>query len=330
VNPITAPTYLPYWPIVGRPIIRWPHGARIAFWIANNIEFYEFMTSPNRYRRFWTRVPEPDVLGWSLRDYGNRVGFWRLLDILDEFQLPVTASLNLAVVDHCPEIGEAILEREWDVLSHGIYNTEFLYGMSPRRERAWVDRNMEIFESWSGRKLKGMFGPAGSLTPNSMPIWAEAGIEYVVDWFVDDQPFPILTDEHRLVNVPYSWEVNDARIMGGASFGGLYEVEQFVKMFKDHFDTLYDEGEETGRVVCLPLHPYIIGQPWRIDYLREILDYVSGHEAVWLATAGEIATFYRDHCLNDAVNHMEVMQTESETGRAEVGDLAEAEDETYE
>ncbi|HXS24912.1 MAG TPA: polysaccharide deacetylase family protein, partial [Gemmatimonadales bacterium] len=216
----------------------WPGGAKLAFWIANNVEHYEFTPPANPHRQFWTRTPAPDVMQYALRDYGNRVGFWRLLDALDSYDVPVTASVNLGVLEAFPEIREAIISRGWDILSHGIYNTSFVYGMSVDEERAWVGTNIELVKKHVGSALTGLFGPGASLSPNSMEVWAEAGINHVVDWFVDDQPFPLLTSRGKLVNIPYSWEVNDARVMGGAAFGGLYEVERFVQMCRDHFDML--------------------------------------------------------------------------------------------
>jgi peptidoglycan/xylan/chitin deacetylase (PgdA/CDA1 family) len=293
--------YVGYSAIVDRPPIRWPNGARIALWVAPNIEHYEYQPPPNDHRQFWTRVPVPDVMGYSFADYGNRVGFWRMLEVLDHYEIPASVSLNLGVLDMFPEIGEAIAERNWSVFSHGIFNTRFLFGMTPDEERAWVQDNIETLRRHTGLPLRGMFGPALSQTPNSMEIWAEAGLTYVVDWFMDDQPFPLDVKSGKLVNVTYGWETNDARAMGGAAYGGTYETDYFLQICKDQFDVLYDEGAESGRVMCIALHPFLIGQPWRVRYLDDLFSYVLQHEGVWLTTAEAIADFYIAQYYDEAV-----------------------------
>jgi allantoinase len=164
-----------------------------------------------------------------------------------------------------------------------------------------VGENLSLFRRHTGRQLKGMFGPALSQTPQSMEIWAEAGISYVVDWFMDDQPFPIHVKSGRLVNVTYGWETNDARSMGGSAFGGAFEVDYFTQICKRQFDVLYDEGDAGGRVMCIALHPYLMGQPWRIGYLEELFAYIRGHDRVWLTTAEEIAEHYLANYYEDAL-----------------------------
>jgi allantoinase len=304
--------FIAYSAIVDRPPIRWPGDARIAVWVAPNIEHYEFAPPPNEYRRFWTRTPAPDVMGYGLRDYGNRVGFWRMLEVMDHYDIPASVSLNLAVLEIFPEISEAMLERSWSIFSHGLYNTRFLFGMSPDEERAWVGENLSLFRRHTGRQLKGMFGPALSQTPQSMEIWAEAGISYVVDWFMDDQPFPIHVKSGRLVNVTYGWETNDARSMGGSAFGGAFEVDYFTQICKRQFDVLYDEGDTGGRVMCIALHPYLMGQPWRIGYLEDLFAYIRGHDRVWLTTAEEIAEHYLANYYEDALRRAPVAAERSD------------------
>ena len=293
--------YVAYSAIVDRPPLRWPNGERVALWVAPNVEHYELQPPSNDYRRFWTRVPEPDVMSYSFTDYGNRVGFWRMLEVLDHYEIPASVSLNLGVLDMFPEITEAIVERNWSIFSHGIFNTRFLFGMTPDEERAWLQDNAETLRRHTGKPLRGMFGPALSQTPQSMEIWAEAGIRYVVDWFMDDQPFPLITRSGKLVNVTYGWETNDARAMGGPGYGGAYETDYFLQICKDQFDVLYDEGAESGRVMCIALHPFLIGQPWRVRYLDELFSYILGHSGVWLTTAEEIAEHYIEHYYDDAV-----------------------------
>jgi peptidoglycan/xylan/chitin deacetylase (PgdA/CDA1 family) len=294
-----ATDVLPYLPITDRPRITWPGGAHVALWVSPNIEYYEFQPPHSPYRDAWPRVPHPDVRGYAWRDYGNRVAFWRLLEVLDRYAIRATVSLNLAVLDHFPEIGAAMVARDWDYMSHGLYNTRFLFGMTPDEERALVDHNIESLRRHTGKQLKGFFGPHGSISPTTMETIAGAGLLYSVDWFVDDQPFPLRVSSGRLIGVPYSWEVNDGILMTAGM--GVFEAEYFAQVCKDQFDVLYDEGRESGRVMCIALHPSVIGQPHRIGYLDDALRYITGHENVWLATADEIAEHYLAHVYADAV-----------------------------
>lgn len=294
LRPVRGIETLRYSAIVDRPTLRWPDDRGLAFWVAPNIEIYALDPAPNDYRTFWTRTPAPDAFEYGLRDYGNRVGFTRMLDVFDRYDIRPSVSLNVGVLTDLPGLIEPMLERGWDIFSHGIYNTEFLFGLDREAEREWVRRNIELVKTHTGLPLRGLFGPALSQNPQSMGIWAEEGIEYVVEWFVDDQPFPIHVPNGSLINVPYGWELNDARMMGGVGFGGTLEADDFLLRSKDQFDTLYEEGKDSGRVMCLPLHPYLIGQPWRIDYLDRALDYVLSHDDVWVTTAGDIAEYYRE------------------------------------
>ena len=153
-----------YLPIVDRPRIRWPNDARVALWIAPNVEHYEFLPPRDPQRNTWTRSPHPDVQGYGYRDYGNRVGFWRMADVLDRFGVVATASTNLAVFDHYPEVGAAMVERGWEIMSHGIYNTRYISSIDETAERAFYIECIEALRSHTGQQLRGMLGPAVSNT----------------------------------------------------------------------------------------------------------------------------------------------------------------------
>lgn len=288
---------VPYSAIVDRPPLTWPGGARLALWVVQNVEFYEFLPPPNPHRRAWGRVPAPDVRGYAWRDYGNWVGFWRMLEVFDHHGIRATASLNVAVLDHFPELCEAMVERDWELMSHGIFNTRFLFGLTEEEERELIRDTAETVRRHTGRRLKGMFGPHASITPNTMDLMAEAGLIYSADWYLDDQPFPINVRSGRLVGVPYTWELNDSLLMkGGLGKGiGTYEVDYYVRACKDQFDVLYEEGAQSGRVMCLALHTPIFGQPYRTRYLDEVLAYIRSHDGVWVTTADEIAEHYLAH-----------------------------------
>lgn len=279
--------YLPY---VNRPVIKWPGDAQIAVWVAPNIEFYELDPPGNPVRTPWSR-PNPDVLGYSHRDYGNRVGWRRMMKAMDDVGVRGSVSLNVAMCDHHPEIIKACADRGWEFFSHGIYNTRYVYGMSKEQERAIVVDSRDTIHKWTGQRLAGWLSPALSNNPWSMDVLAEEGLSYTCDLFHDDQPVPVNVKSGRLISIPYSLEMNDAIV---------YNVkkctpEHYGEIIKRQFDQLYQEGEVSGTVMCIPLHPYLVGQPHRINALAEALAYITRHEKVWLATGREIAKHYRDN-----------------------------------
>ena len=278
-----------------RERIVWPDGARLALWLAVNVEHYEFAAPHNPYRTAWSRIPQPDVHEYGQREYGSRVGFWRLLDLLKKYDVRGTASLNLAVMDHFPEIRDAMLEHNWALMSHGIYNTQYLFGMSEEEERAFYQQSIELLRHHTGKALKGMLGPAFSATPRTPDLMAEAGLTYQADWFLDDQPFPLNVRSGQMIMMPYGREIND-------SF--LSATGEFVQACKDQFDTLYSESAEGGRVMCIALHPFITGQPHRARELATVLDYILSHQDIWVTTADDIANYYLDHYYHDAVKRL--------------------------
>ena len=294
---------LTYSPINDRPKLELPNGARVALWVCPNIEHYEYLPDPVRIRDPWPRMPHPDILGYGIKDYGNRVGLWRMIDVMDHFNVRCTVSLNLGVFEHYPEIMAACEERNWDVLCHGIYNTQYLWGLGEADERAIIEDCVETYRRLTGRQLAGWFSPAASHTPNTPDLVAEAGIKYYADWFHDDQPGPMHVRHGRLLTVPYSMELNDAVLHNRAQ-----EADDFLVMVRDYFDAIYAEGAEQPRVMCIALHPYMMGQPHRIGYLEKALDYVLSHDGVWQATGEEIADWYYSQMWDKVGAHLQAGQ----------------------
>lgn len=293
---LTEPGRYEYLPLIDRPQIRWPQQARLAFWVAPNIEFYEIDPPDGQGRPLWLR-PHPDVLNYSLRDYGNRVGVWRVMDALDRFGVRASVSLNAAMCDHMPEVVAACVERQWELFSHGIYNTRLISGMTEDEVRRVIGDSVETIRLHSGRDVTGWLAPAISTTETFFDLLPEFGIKYTVDMMPDDQPIPIKVRQGRLIAVPYSTEINDVRIMEVRG----YPADKWAAMIKAAFDQLYQEGADNGMVLCMPLHPFVIGQPHRIDALHDVLQHVTAHKDVWLTTAGEIADWYYQHSYEDAV-----------------------------
>ena len=297
---LKEPGHYDYMPWRRRPRITWPNGARIAFWVAPNIEHYELDPPPNARRMPWPR-PQPDVLGYSWRDYGNRVGFWRMADIMARHGVRGSVSLNVAVCEHYPEIIERCCELGWELFSHGTYNTRYFYGMNEDQQRAVIRENRETIKRASGQELDGWLTPAISNDETTQHLLAEEGIKYTLDMLHDDQPTPIRVRSGHLISIPYSLEINDVPLLAMRNT----PPERFAAICKAQFDQLYEEGAESGTVMCMPLHPFLIGQPHRIKALDDVLRHVVRHDKVWLATGREIAAWYTEHHLAEAQSWIE-------------------------
>ena len=221
-----------------------------------------------------------------------------MLDVLDEFDVRCTASTNLAVFDHYPEVGQAMIDRRWEIMSHGVYNTRYISSLTPEEEHEFYRECTDALERHTGERLRGMLGPAVSNSAATPDVMAAAGLTYHADWFHDDQPIPLEVEAGRLVSVPYSIELNDVPV-----FMHHHDSSEFTQMVKDQFDVLYEESAETGKVMCLAIHPYLMGAPHRVDELRRMLDHVLSHEAVWQTTAADIADHFIEHHYDDFTAH---------------------------
>jgi allantoinase len=300
-------TWVDYLPIGERPPLRWPNGARIAVWVCPNALHYEIDAPADPWINPWSRMT-PDVMMFSRQEFGPRVGFWRMLEVLDKHAVPCTAVLNVAALRRYPQICEAMVERKWDLLGHGMTNTRFICGHSEEEERAHYREMQAIVRDCTGTTLAGMGGPGPQAATESTPdLLADAGFLYFADLFHDDQPFPIRVRSGRLISLPYSVEINDVPALATA-----FEGEAFLGMIKRQFDRLYAEGGESGRVMCLSVHAHIIGLPQRTRYLDLALAYIRSFPDVWLATGRQIAEHYLAHSY-DAV--AERIRTFKETRR---------------
>lgn len=285
-----SPDAYDWWPYRNRPKVTWPNGARIAFWVAPNIEYYELNPPSNPTRAAWPR-PYPDNVAYASRDYGNRVGHWRMMELMDRYNLPGSISLSVALLDHHPEIIEACVERNWEFFSHGIYNTRFVYGMDKEQERQIIQDSIISVQQVTGQRISGWLSPGLTYTENTLDLLAEMNVDYTCDLFHDDQVTPVKTKTGQLCSVPYSLEFNDSIAF---QLYGL-SADRYVSMLKAGFDRLYAEGEESGTVMCIPLHAYLIAHPYRLEVFADIFDYVTGHDDVWITTGQQIAQHWNTH-----------------------------------
>lgn len=295
------PNIYDYWPFENRPRIRWPGDKKLAFWVAPNIEFYEYAPPPNPNRPGWPK-PSPDVVAYSQRDWGNRIGHWRLMELMDEFGLRGSVSLNVALCQHLPEIIDACSEREWEFFSHGIYNTRYSYGMSESQERAIIEDSIKTVLDATGQRIRGYLAPALTHTERTIDLLAEYDFWYSCDLFQDDQPQPLKTRSGKLISMPYSLEVNDVITFGALSM----DPDRYADILIAQFDQLLKESEETGMVMCIPLHAYLISQPHRLRPFRRIFEHVAKHQDdVWCTTAVEIADWFRTNYWTQTLNDID-------------------------
>ena len=293
-----------YWPYENRPPLRWPGGARVAFWVAPNVEFYELDPPANAYRKAWPQ-PVPAVSGYSIRDYGNRVGHQRQLEVLDRYGIRGSVSLSAAICEHHPELVARCAERDWEFFSHGIYNTRYTYGLSEDEERSMILDAMDTIERHTGQRPAGYLAPALSHSERTMDLFAEAGGLYTCDLFHDDQPTPVHTRSgRRFISVPYSLEMNDTI----AYVVNRIEPRRYGAILRDNFDRLYEEGAESGTVMCIPTHNYQVSCPHRLRAFEEALEYITGHSDVWVTTGREIADYYLTHHYDSALADIERKQ----------------------
>ncbi|MBJ94825.1 MAG: polysaccharide deacetylase [Rickettsiales bacterium] len=293
-----------YWSYENRPRIRWPNGAKVALWVAPNFEFYEFDPPRNSQRTPWKR-PNPDIAGYGIRDYGNRVGAQRQMELLDKFGIRASVSLSAALCDHHPEIIEMCRERDYEFFSHGVYNTRYNYSLSQAEERQMLKDSLEAIRHQGGQVCSGYLAPALSHSEHTLDLFAEVSTEmfgpevplYSCDLFHDDQPTPLKTRSGRkMVSIPYSLELNDTI----AYVVNKVEPRRYGQIIRDAFDVLYAEGAESGTVMCIPTHNYQVSCPHRIAAFEEALNYIIGHEGVWLATGREIAQHFISHHYDEA------------------------------
>ena len=286
-----------YTALIDRPPLSWPRDARVALWVQMNLEHWEIdgpgtALPPSRSP---SPVPDPKNAGW--RDYGSRVGIWRLMEVLDKYAIRASAPTNAEVCFYYPEVVREAVRRNWELMGHGLNNSRTLSGLQKDEERSVIRACVEALSSAAGRPVKGWLGPGLVETFNTLELLAELGIEYVSDWCNDDQPYPIEVPTGRLIGVPYCMEINDFYAFLGA---GL-DPESFYRMMCDQFDVLYAEGARAGRIFGLCLHPFIAGQAYRSKWIDKGLEYILSHDHVWAATAEEIAGWYYERYYVDAL-----------------------------
>ena len=278
---------LPYSAIVDRPPLKLPQGGRIAVWTIVNVEEWSIERAMPR-----TVLPPPfgqpllpDLPNWSWHEYGMRVGFWRIAETLARFGVKATFAVNGSVCRSYPRIAGAAKDAGWEFMGHGFVQRPMHH---IEDQPAAIRDTIDAIREFTGKAPRGWESPGLTETPETIDHLAAAGIEYVADWVVDDQPCRIETATRPVVSIPYTVEMNDISMMAIQH----HPSEEWLRRGIDQFDRLYAEGERTARVMAVSVHPYITGVPHRIGYLEKLYKHVTARPGVLLWTGEQILDWY--------------------------------------
>ena len=276
-----------YSPIAARPPLRLPGGARMAVWVIVNVEAWDaeqpmprtVLTPPAG------GSPSPDIPNWAWHEYGNRVGFWRLLKVFDDFQVPGVLAINGSALAAYPPIVEAAVARQWEFIGHGFTQRNM---QKVENERWDIRRTAEVIATATGRRPRGWLGPGLTETWETPDLLKEEGYDYVADWVLDDQPVWLKTKTTPIVNVPYTQECNDVAMM----LIQHHKASEYYDRAIDQFDQLHADSAESARVMALVVHPYIMGAPHRLKYFRRIIETLRQKADIVFMTGEQILDWY--------------------------------------
>jgi peptidoglycan/xylan/chitin deacetylase (PgdA/CDA1 family) len=287
-----------YIPLPQRKPLKWPNGARVALILTFNLETWDLTkdTEQPYYAGGPAILPDilpgnvPDFPNFTWREYGQRVGIWRLIDLFDKLGVKASCTTNAVTFERRGAMTDAVLERGWELLTHNWEQGELLSSFvnDPSKERDIVLRSLDQFEKFTGRKSKGWLSSSLRGTLQTAAILAEYGCTFYCDIMNDDQPYLLRTEHGPIVSVPYSNEINDFTFITRKNF----TTDQFRDALIEELDVLYEEGAETGRIMNVGLHPHVSGRAHRVRALREFIEHAKSLPGVWWATREEIADWY--------------------------------------
>ena len=279
---------VPYSAIVDRPPLILPDGARIVVWPIVNLEVWDIARPMARQvlPAPTGQVLLPDVPNWSWHEYGMRVGVWRFFELFKNLGIRPTVSINARVCEDYPRVAEACHTAGWEFMGHA-------YEQGPMHlveDQKWmIEKSIAIIENFTGKKPVGWLGPGLTQTYETPDLLAAAGIKYIGDWVYDDEPTEIATAHGPLVTLPYTVELNDITMM----IVQHHESHYFMQRCIDTFDRLYQEGQHRAKIMAIAIHPYISGQPHRIQYLEGVYHHIAKHENVLNWNGEQILEWYQ-------------------------------------
>jgi allantoinase len=282
----------PWSPLVDRPPVRWPGGARIALLVIPVLQWFPLDAPLTPLAPLGALdAPYPDYRAYTHRDYGSRVGIFRVMAVLDRLGLPATVAINAAVATRYPALLAEIGRRRWEIAAHGLHMGRLHHaGLDREAEAALVDEALGLLREASRQPVRGWLSPGGAESPHTLDLLAARGVSYVLDWVNDELPYRLRTESGRLHAMPYAHDLSDAVVI----WERHHSAAEFADAVVEAFTVLDGEAARAGgRILALPLHPWIIGQPHRIGALERALGAIRGRAGVWPATAGEILDAWR-------------------------------------
>ena len=282
------------------PDPKWPAGARVAVQFVVNYEeggenciLHGDAASEAFLSESIGAVPLEGVRNMnmeSMYEYGSRAGFWRLHRLFGGRGIPVTVFGVAMALERNPEAVAAMVDADWEIASHGYRWIDYQF-MTESDEREHLRKAIEIHTTATGSRPVGWY--TGRISPNTLRIVAEdGGFEYCADSYCDELPYWVTKSGKPLLIVPYTLDANDMRF---ASPQGFNSGDQFFAYLRDSFDVLYAEGESAPKMMSVGLHCRLVGRPGRCAALARFLDYVQGHDRVWLCRRIDIARHWREH-----------------------------------
>lgn len=275
-------------PISDRPPLKLPAGNRLAVWVIVNVE--EWNPREPMPRTVLTPPaggsPSPDIPNWAWHEYGNRVGFWRMLEVLDRLQIKPALAINGSAISAYEPISRAAHQRGWEFIGHG-YSQKNMQKVENERED--IRKTADAIESFTGRRPRGWLGPGLTETWETPDLLVEEGYHYVCDWVLDDQPTILKTRTSPIVNIPYTQECNDVAMM----LIQHHKASEYRDRAIDQFEQLYADAAPSARVMALVVHPYIMGVPHRLRYFREALEHIRAKPEVAFMTGEEILDWFQ-------------------------------------
>ena len=283
---------VPYSAIVDRKPLPLPDGARIAVWTIVNVEEWSIerpmprtVLSPPMSTNAGQPLL-PDLPNWAWHEYGMRVGFWRFVDVLQKFRITPTLAINGSVCRSYPRVAKAALDAGWEFMGHGFVQRPMHH---VEDQKAAIRDTIAAIREFTGKAPRGWESPGLTETETTADLLKEAGIEYVADWVLDDQPCVIETKSGPLVSIPYTVEMNDIAMM----MLQHHPSREWLQRGIDHFDRLYAESERITRVMAISIHPYITGAPHRIGYLERLYEHIGARPGVLMWTGEQILDWYQ-------------------------------------
>ncbi|TXS91963.1 polysaccharide deacetylase [Parahaliea maris] len=290
-----------YVPLPERGQLRWPDDKRVALILTFNLETWDLVKDYDQpyYAGGPAILPNtlpgniPDYPNFTWREYGQRVGIWRLYELFDELGVKASCTTNAVTFERRKAMVQACLDRGWELLAHNYEQGELLtdFAHDEVREREVISRSIAAYEENVGRKPKGWLSSSLRGTLNTPAILAEEGFKFYCDIMNDDQPFMIRTEKGPIVSVPYSNELNDFTIITRRN----HTTDEYRDILIEELDTLYREGETQARIMNVGIHPHVSGRAYRVRALREFIEHAKSLPGVWWATREEIADWYLQH-----------------------------------